>query len=332
MLPYAQQVIELEKLARLEPARFAQHERPLPRLGPKSPKARCLVCGRAQARPCERCGFVSYCAEKHQVEDERFHRVVCESFRELAEDRKLRARVGERALVRELLDRAALADRAATLGSFEDYVAAFEPRAGASLTGARLRVFTDLSTRVLTLAGALAGLGVLEQHAPDAFVRVHLLAAAGPEQAVPLELWSELLRFFPQRRFELTLVGPELSAAREVENPERTLLIRSVRALYDVSLWSSVGEPTLMLGYDCGLILYPSWESTMRGLVGRGIPLVLTSYRAWEAELERELLSGAGFQCLAAPQPNRFASRSARPSSTLVNDLSFDNAIVSAWR
>ena len=108
--------------------------------------------------------------------------------------------------------------------------------------------------------------------------------------------------------------------------------MRAVTALYRRDLWPALGRPDLVIGYDCGLLLYPTWKPTMHDLRGSGVPFALTSYRAWEAAGEARLLRAIGAEPLLAPTPNPFASLSARRSTTLANDLAHDNAFMSAWR
>lgn len=56
----------------------------------------------------------------------------------------------------------------------------------------------------------------------------------------------------------------------------------------------------------------------------------LLTYAQQLLELEKITRLGAG--CAVAPAANPFASRLARRSSTLANDVSYDNAYLSVWR
>src|SRR5690606_21248833 len=70
--------------ARLSPPATAERE--LPQLDEADPAAACLVCGAHPARACAACGSVSYCSEAHQREDARWHDLVCDELRAIAED------------------------------------------------------------------------------------------------------------------------------------------------------------------------------------------------------------------------------------------------------
>ncbi len=169
-------------------------------------------------------------------------------------------------------------------------------------TPQRRRRLSDLATRPFTLRSAIAALGVAAK-------TVHVMAASQREADVPKELWGDL---------NVTLVGPELPAHA------------GTRALYSRALWSD-GAPDLVIGFDAGLLMYPSWKQTILELRGSGVPFVITTYRDWEAEAEAKLLTAVRARCLLPPRPNPWASRVAKRSTTIANDVSYDNAWVSAW-
>lgn len=158
----------------------------------------------------------------------------------------------------------------------------------------------DHLTRPRTLASMAAAI------APHARV-VHVMAAAQREADVPAELWAP---------FEVTLIGPELPGGR----------------LYRRALWDELGKPDLIIGFHCGLMMYPTWKPTILDLKGSGVPFVITSYRDWEAAAEAKLLTAVGVQCLQPPMRNPHASSLPKRSATIANDYSLDNAYVSAWR
>jgi len=300
-------------MARLEPRPAA--DPPSSGLGDLSVGHSCLVCGQAPAHPCGHCRSVAYCGDDHRRHDVRWHAPVCPALRAIADDLVFAAEHPR--LLDALLARARRSTT--TPQTWDDYL-------GGDLPASERRCMTDLATRPLTLAHALTLLSghVLKTTSED--VAIHVIAAAQRERDVPPALWSELGRLWPGRRFALTLVGPELAAGDLAAN------LRVVPGLYRRDLWRRLGRPELVIGYDCGLLLYPSWKQTMLELRGSGVPFVITSYRGWEAAGEARVLRAIGAEPLLAPTPNPFASRAARRSTTIANDVAYDNAVLSAWR
>lgn len=323
-LPYPEQRSELDKLMRLDPAAFDTPPRELPALGPVDPAECCVVCGAHGAKPCGGCGFAHYCGVEHQRQDERYHRAVCASLAQVQEDRASRAELGDAALVELMLKRAAATGQ---LASFEDYLGV--PEQG-PLEAPVLRRMTELASRPLTLAGVLFALKLAGPETRE--LRVHVMGAAAREHEAPLSLWGELARFFPRAHVELSLVGPELEQRSAQVAAAGRLSVRTRRGLYDTKLWEQLGKPDLVIGFNCGLVLYPTWENSIKSLIRSGAPFVITSYRSWEVRAEAKLLVASRARPLFNPRSNLFASRAPRPSTTLVNDVSFDNAFVSAWR
>jgi arylsulfatase A-like enzyme len=138
---------------------------------------------------------------------------------------------------------------------------------------------------------------------------------------------------FPGTRFELALIGPKLDEPDPDPDPaDSPLTLRARTGLYRRALWSELGRPDLVIGYHCGLHLYPTWKPTILELRGSGVPFVLTSYRSWEAEAEARLLIAVGATRVHGPTPNRFASLASRQSTTIANDVAHDNEWVSVWR
>ena len=194
---------------------------------------------------------------------------------------------------------------------------------------AERRAFTDLASRALTLARLLEDLELLRDEKAGGTVRVHMIGASTKELEAPL-FYAELARRFPEARFELVLVGPELPSVR-LEPLERVSF--SLHAgEYRRELWTELEHPHLVLGFNAGLLLYRSWIPTLRELMGSGQRVAFTTYRAWEAKAEAELLGSAGVACLRPPAQNPFRSLSWRRSSTIANDASQDNSYVSVWR
>ncbi|KIG17789.1 hypothetical protein DB30_02822 [Enhygromyxa salina] len=324
LLDYPIQVSELEKIARLSPSPAVQRDPP--RLGNANAAAACLVCGLPSARACAACGGVSYCGEAHQQVDARWHDLVCADLRANAEDAALVAKGLRNTLVATLVERIHRA-RIDDLASWDDLLEA-------NIVGARRRLLTDLATRPLTLARALVDLGIPARAAQAGVLTIHVMAAAKREREVPAALWATLARLFPGTRFELTLVGPRLDDSpdpdpRPANSPVK---LRARTGLYRRKLWSEFGRPDLIIGYHCGLHLYPSWEATILELRGSGVPFVITSYRSWEAAAEARLLTSVGVTQVRPPAPNPFASLACDRSSTIANDVSRDNAWVTVWR
>jgi hypothetical protein len=313
VLDYPTQVSELEKIARLSPSPTVLRE--LPGLADADAALACLVCGARPASACVACGGVSYCGEACQRVDARWHELVCADLQAIAED----ARFPAEGLVDELIERISRARI--------DELAGWDNLLEAEIVGARRRLLTDLGTRVLTLARVLAQLDVCHG---SGVVSIHVMAAAQREREVPSALWATLGRLFPGTRFELALVGPDLDP--DLEPADSSLTLRARRGLYRRALWSELGRPDLVLGYHCGLHLYPTWKATILELRGSGVPFVLTSYRSWEAAAEARLLAAVGATQVLGPVANPFASLASRRSSTIANDVAHDNAWVSVWR
>ncbi|MBZ5713992.1 MSS51 C-terminal domain-containing protein [Nannocystis pusilla] len=312
LLDYVGQCAELEKMARLEPRPAV--EAASPGLAGPSADLACLVCGAGPARPCGYCRGVAYCGDEHRDRDARWHAPVCADLRAIADDLAFAAEHPR--LADALLARAP--SSAAVPTSWADYL-------GADLAASERRCMTDLATRPLTLAHVLT---LLSEHVPKTsseVCEIHIMAAARRERDVPPALWSEAGRLLG-RRFALTLVGPELAPGDLGPG------IRAVPGLYRRDLWQRLGRPALVIGYDCGLLLYPTWKQTMLELRGSGVPFVITSYRGWEAAGEARVLKAIGAVPLLAPALNPFASLSPRRSTTIANDVARDNAYLSAWR
>lgn len=323
LLDYRKQVSELEKIARLSPPATVQRE--LPGLVGEGASQVCLVCGVAPAKACAECGGVSYCGEACQRDDARWHDLVCGELRGIAEDREFATKEPRSALVDALLERIGRS-RIEALAGWDDLLEA-------EIVGARRRLLTDLGTRVLTLARMLAQLEIPANATRPGVLSIHVMAADQREREVPRSLWATLGRLFPGNRVELVLVGPELDGSPSPESQsDESLTLRAHKGLYRRGLWSELGQPDLVIGYDCGITLYPSWERTILELRGSGVPFVITSYRSWEAAAEARLLTAVGVTRVCGPTPNPFASLSSRRSSTIANDVARDNAWLSAWR
>ncbi|WP_181234216.1 zinc finger MYND domain-containing protein [Enhygromyxa salina] len=322
LLDYPVQVSELEKIARLSPPPPTVERAP-PGLAGADAAVACLVCGSRPARACVVCGGVSYCGEAHQRVDARWHDLVCADLRTIAQDAVFAARGS---LVDALIDRIGRA-RIDDLAGWDDLLEA-------DIVGARRRLLTDLGTRPLTLARALADLDIPARAARSGVISIHVMAADEREQRLPPALWATLARLFPGTRFELALVGPMLDDSRVPESKpaDSPLTLRAHTGLYRRSLWRELGRPDLVLGYDCGLTLYPSWKPTILELRGSGVPFVVTSYRSWEAAAEARLLTAVGVTRVLGPAPNPFASLASQRSSTIANDVARDNAWVTVWR
>jgi hypothetical protein len=319
LLDYPVQVLELEKIAQLSPSPAMQRE--LPGLGDANAAVACLVCGARPARACAACGGVSYCGEAHQRVDARWHDLVCADLEAIAEDAAFAAKGPLVDTLIERIGRVQLHD----LTSWDDLLET-------EIVGARRRLLTDLATRPLTLARALAHLDIPARAARSGVLSIHLMAAAQREHELPPALWATLNRLFPGTRFELALVGPKLDDSPAPEATGLPLTLRTHTGLYRRELWSELGRPDLVLGYHCGLHLYPTWKATILELRGCGVPFVLTSYRSWEAAAEARLLTAVGVTRVLGPAPNPFASLASRRSSTIANDVAHDNAWVSVWR
>jgi hypothetical protein len=319
LLPYGAQCDELRKIEKLEPPANVRTGPP-PGLASKSSES-CTVCGMAEAYSCATCRAVAYCCAEHQVRDWHWHARVCPRLSEIAEDAALLDASTPDGLCEGLIRR----NRGASVAAdWTEYLGRAPDPARAEQ-----RVFTALASRPLTLA---RWIDRLDLAATAERVRIHVIGASHRELEVPPSLYEELSFLWPAVEFELLLVGPELPEPRESALSHQRLRFRLVRGLYRRALWEHVGRPDLVVGFHCGLLVYPSWGPTMRGLLGSGPPIVLTSYRGFEQDAEARLLERVGAKSVALPERNPFASLSARRSNTIANDVTWDNAFAMVVR
>jgi hypothetical protein len=324
-LPWAVQIDELRKMRALSPDEWAgSRAPPVPLVeSAGTGSAPCTVCGALTGRRCSGCRQVSYCSERHRDDDLEWHARVCDRLREIAGDDAVRARCSALELATEIVASRPAGERVPA--DWSEYLGA-----GAAAEPARRRVQTDLASRPLTIARALARLSIAPR---EGRLSVHVVAAARAEIEVPRVLYQELRRWWPGVRFDVAFVGPELpgDAASRLGSAD-DLVFRFHAEIYRRALWQRIGQPDLVVGFDCGLLLYPSWQPTVMDLIGRRVPFAVTSYRSWEQAAEAKLLGRVGAELLLAPEPNPFASLAARRSTTLVNDVSHDNALLLAFR
>lgn len=314
MLSYALQVAELQKIARLEAPRSTGSTAGL---GARSASVRCLVCDTLHAAACLGCASVAYCGARHQDEDAPWHQGVCEQLRAAREDAELRAHTPPAAVVARVLKRSAARERALP-SSWDTYL-------GPELSGAERRVASDFASRPLTIARLLDELDLPAQGAR----RIHVMGATATE-LLALELYEELAAFFPEASFEVAFVGPQLPSVPLPRFPR----VRFAQHVGDYrrALWSTLGTPALIVAFNAGLLLYRSWQPTLFELFRCGAPFVITSYRGWEARAEAQVLASVGGACVRPPTLNPFASLACRRSTTIANDVSFDNSHLSVWR
>lgn len=252
--------------------------------------------------------------------DARWHDAACGRLREIREDEAFRGILPLRELVRELLERDGGNRERRMLAGWGAYLGG-----AASAQPERRRVLTDLASRPLTVARLLDDLGV----GAGGAVRVHVMAASAKELE-SLELYEELARFWPESEFDVALIGPELPSIPLGGIPRVRVSLHTTE--YTRGMWCQIGRPDLIVGFDAGLLLYRAWGKTMPELFGSGVPFAITSYRAWEARAEAEVLHRQGALCVSPPQANPFASQASRRSTTIANDVSRDNSYLSVWR
>jgi hypothetical protein len=239
--------------------------------------------------------------------------------REIGEDRAVLASWTPEDLAAELVLSRSSARTKATPSTLQNYLCDFAGKA----TACR-RVAGALASRPLTLAHALRHLDLAPS---EGRFRIHVVAASQRELRDPAWLYEDALMSWADARFEIHFFGPELPL--EACSQARTagpVTCRFHPSEYRRSAWPALGVPDLVIGFNCGLFLYPSWRGTMLDLRACDRPFVLTSYRAWEQVAETELLVSVGARVVLGSRPNPFASPSADRSTTLVNDVSYDNA------
>lgn len=313
-IPYAAQVQELSAIERLL-GQGAPWAAAPPPLGPAGRRG-CLVCGAAGARLCSGCGAVAYCGAEHQAADARWHGPVCEAL--------LWAREDEEAIAPDP-DRSALPAPTPYSGS---PLLGWAERLGRLPEAARPddRRLTWRLSRPLTVVSLAERLGWVGPGS-DVF-RVHVAGATPAEVQAAPDAWGELPARWPAARVHVAFVGPELAGTRAPAGGAR--LEVSVRAgLYGPALAEALGQPAVVVAFDAGLVRYPSWERTVRGVVEAGWPLVVTSYSPWELVLEARLLAATGARHLLPPGPNAFASLGPLRSSTIANAVRYENGWMS---
>jgi hypothetical protein len=324
LLPYARQVLELEKIAALEGREPFRPPRESLRPLATTRAAVCVVCQRAAANACARCGDVSCCTPEHQWVDATWHDVVCDPLCEARENAELLRHTSKAEITERLLAHRRERTSVEPVSSWDEY---FSP--ATTLTPAEQRIGSDLASRPLTLSRLLSNPELPLLTGVQDTLRIHVMAASEKELEAPA-LYNELYAVLPALRIELSFVGPEL--------PRRTLdAIAGIRfslcaTTYRQRCWSDLGRPHLIVGFNPGLLLYPTWKDTLLELRGFPIPLVITSYRSWEARAEAELLASLGAVVVQPPSANPFQSLAWRRSSTIANDLSRDNAYVGVFR
>jgi hypothetical protein len=323
MLTYAQQILELEKIARLE-ARPAIAPRALPRLTSSTQHdPHCIVCSAPRAFACSACGVAHYCTPQHQGIDAPFHDRVCDALRESVADAEFLHKTPLSELGRALVAASAQLPAQEIPSSFDQYLAA---RAS---TAEQHRILTDLASRPLTLARLIHALVLPVDDRSRDVVRIHV-AAASAKELESLLLYTELTRFWPRAKFDISFIGPELPQV--AASSSVGLRFAFCAEPYARQLWPRFGQPDLVVAFNAGLLLYRSWQPTLAELIGGGVPFAFTSYRSWEARAEAQVLTSLGATPVLAPAPNPFASRVSRRSSTLINDVSHDNSLLSVWR
>jgi hypothetical protein len=324
LLPYARQVLELEKIAALEGREPLRPPRESLRPLATTRAAVCVVCQRAAANACARCGAVSYCTPEHQWVDATWHEVVCERLCEIREDAELLRHTSKGEITRRLLAHRTERTSVEPASCWDEY---FSP--ATKLAPAERRIGSDLASRPLTLSRVLVSPELSLLAGAHDTLRIHMMAASEKELEAPA-LYSELHAVLPTLRIELSFIGPEL--------PPRPLdAITGIQfslcaTTYRQRCWSDLGRPHLIVGFNPGLLLYPTWKDTLLELRGSQVPLVITSYRSWEAHAEAELLASLGAVVVQPPSANPFQSLAWRRSSTIANDLSRDNACVGVFR
>jgi hypothetical protein len=324
LLPYVTQCVELRKIEKLEPAAPLGAMSPPALLATEAARRddACTVCGSARALRCTGCGAIAYCSAEHQTQDWYWHARVCANLREIAEDTSLVTAIAPG----ELCDRFVRRDGEARVPKDWTSYLGYAPDSASP----EHRVFTSFASRPLTL---IHWIHRLELGTSSERLSIHVMGASQAEVTVPSVLYEELLRFLPAVSFDIVLVGPELPEVPASLLPQNERLrLRLVHGLYRRELWEHVGRPDILIGFNCGLIVYRTWGATIPGLIGSGPPIVLTSYRRFEQDTEARLVESIGAVRVTDSEPNPFASLSARRSHTIANDVTWDNAFAMAVR
>jgi len=192
----------------------------------------------------------------------------------------------------------------------------------------QLRVLSALLSRPLSLLFSIEELG-LSKEISKTFT-VHVIAAGPAEQSVSCLFFRVLCWFYPNVQFEIILIGPELIESVPIQLGEYMRVSFRADMYHHFKEHQQFVSPNLIVGFNCGLLMYPSWRETLTQLLNEVIPLVVTTYRQWEQKGEEKLLKLLKANIVLQPRENPFQSLAYRQSTTIVNDVFKDNSFVLA--
>jgi len=193
----------------------------------------------------------------------------------------------------------------------------------------QLRVLSALLSRPLSLLFSIKELGLLVPTASKTFA-VHIIAAGPAERSISSLFFRVLCWFYPNVQFEIVLVGPELIESVPIQLGENMRVSFHAEMYHQFKKHHQFVLPNLIVGYNCGLLMYPSWRETLLQLLREDVPLVVTTYRQWEQNGEEKLLKHLKANIVLQPRENPFQSLAYRQSTTIVNDVFKDNSFVLA--
>lgn len=337
-LPYEVQVAELRKIHKLSPPVDQSTQESPPHLvcvTENRNRAACTVCGRTSnetitIKSCSKCRKVDYCCEEHQALDRKWHQHVCAQFSTIAEDEEL---LRTKTFTELAEDFVMQQDAAVFSREHVDWESFLSQPTESLSSSARCRILTSLLSRPLTIVYAIQRLRLLESRDNSDSILICVVGASKRELEVPQRLYEQITSFWPNVRFEIVFVGPELDVVPDQQQRHSdNLRLSFQRSTFTRNQWLARKLPDLICGFNCGLVRYKTWGETVLEILQMDRPFVTTSYRNWEQQAEAKVLEAVGAKFILKQQENPFHSLVFRQSTTIVNDVCQDNAFVMAVR
>lgn len=197
------------------------------------------------------------------------------------------------------------------------------------------QIFSQQLSGPLTILFGIQTMG-LKLTVQSTLYTIVLMGASSVEQKFK-EYLQLLLYFSPFSELEtiklkVLFVGPELETTNSIFLIDDKIELHFFPMYFHDFLKENVEHKIdLIIGLNCGFVLYPSWGSSLKALVESNLPALITTYRKWEQEGEVKLLKKVfNSNFILHPQPNPFASLEVKQSGTIFNDIFYDNSYIYA--